>query len=168
MAFSEKRHVIKAWLPVVLWMGVIFVASTDLGSATHTSQIIEPLVKWVKPDATPEQFELVHFIVRKTAHLTEYAILALLILRAVRLSMMPHLLKSAFRAAAITLLISASYAAMDEFHQSFVAGRTASPHDVLIDTMGACAGLTVAGLAGPTKRNKEKERIAQASPIAGE
>src|SRR5258708_34005949 len=82
MIMSAYKH----WLPVVLWMGFIFAMSSDLGSAEHTSRIIEPLVLWLKPDASPEQFELVHFLVRKCGHLSEYALLAFLILRAINFS----------------------------------------------------------------------------------
>ena len=75
----------KQWLPVALWMGFIFVMSSDLGSAAHTSRILEPLILWIKPNASPEELERVHFLVRKFAHLSEYAVLALLVLRAINL-----------------------------------------------------------------------------------
>ena len=131
---------LKLWLPVVLWMTIIFVASTDLGSGEHTSRIIEPLLRWLLPNVTAEQLELGHHLVRKGGHLTEYGILALLLLRAVRGSWFPAP-EVWWRAAGIALLGAAAYAASDEFHQSFVASRGSSPVDVLIDSTGALLAL---------------------------
>jgi VanZ family protein len=136
-------RVFKLWLPVTLWMGLIFVMSTDVGSATQTSRIIEPLVLWIKPNASQEQFELVHFLVRKLGHLSEYAVLALLLLRAIRRSQCSTSHKWSWRAAGFALLVAAAYAATDEWHQSFIPGRTAALTDVLIDSSGALIGLAL-------------------------
>lgn len=136
----------KHWLPVILWMGFIFMMSTDLGSGEHTSRIIGPLLHWVAPDISPEAVNLVHHLVRKGAHLTEYAILALLVLRAASISLRARETGHYCRAAGVALLIAAAYAATDEFHQSFVASRGASVYDVMIDASGAFAALAVASL----------------------
>lgn len=111
-------------------MTVIFIASTDLGSASHTSRFIEPLLRWLKPDISPATLELAHFLTRKAAHLTAYAILAALIWRATAGQNM-------LARAMFSIFLSAAYAIFDEFHQSFIATRTASPTDVLIDCAGA-------------------------------
>ena len=79
------------------------------------------------------------FMVRKLAHLTEYAVLGCLLL---------FLLSAMFRRGrwlvpAVVALIFV-FATMDEFHQSFVQGRTALPEDVLLDTLGACIGVLLA------------------------
>ena len=139
-------RVFKHWLPVFLWMGVIFLMSTDLGSATHTSRIIEPLLRWLNPQISPEAIGRAHFLVRKTGHLTEYAILALLVLRALRKSQPDRWSTHLWRAAGCALLITAAYASTDEWHQSFVPGRTASPVDVLIDGSGGFLALTLSVL----------------------
>jgi VanZ family protein len=136
----------KHWLPVVLWMGFIFVMSTSLGSAEHTSMIIEPLLRWLNPDISPENIDLVHTLVRKGGHLTEYAVLALLTLRAVNISLRTVQTGGWYKATGIALLVAAAYATTDEFHQSFVPGRTASVYDVMIDTSGAFVALTVAAV----------------------
>jgi VanZ family protein len=129
------------WLPVALWMGFIFVMSSDVGSAAHTSLILEPLILWIKPTASPEDIERVHLLVRKSAHLSEYAVLALLILRAHRLSLRPAASRWSWPRAGVALLMAAAYAATDEWHQSFVPSRTADLNDVLIDSSGAFIGL---------------------------
>ena len=127
-------------------MGVIFALSTGLGSADHTSRFIGPLLRWLVPHAAPETIAQAHFLIRKGAHLTEYAVLALLALRAVRRSMHPAASGWSWKAAGLALLISTTYAATDEFHQSFVPGRTPSPGDVMIDSAGALAALALAAL----------------------
>jgi VanZ family protein len=134
------RRFLKYWLPVLLWMIFICVSSTDLMSAEHTSRFIGPFLRWFSPDITEATVASVQLFVRKCAHLTEYAILASLLFRALRQG------RDHFRrAAAIALAISAISAAIDEFHQSFVPSRIGSPYDVAIDVAGALAGLTVYG-----------------------
>src|SRR3989442_3417362 len=70
------------WLPPVLWMGVIMLLSTDTGSAAHTAELLLPLLDWLLPWASPGDLAAIHGLVRKGAHLTEYAILAALWYRA--------------------------------------------------------------------------------------
>jgi hypothetical protein len=72
-AYKRMRRFLKNWLPVLLWLGVIFLGSTDLMSAEHTSRFIVPFLRWLKPDISPESLASIHFIVRKGAHLSEYA-----------------------------------------------------------------------------------------------
>jgi VanZ family protein len=122
------RTFAKSWLPVLAWMFFIFIGSTDLLSAEHTSRFIGPFLRWFAPNVSDASIASVQLVVRKGAHLTEYAILALLIYRALRRF-------------APALMVAGIYAALDEFHQSFVASRTASPWDVAIDCLGAFLGL---------------------------
>ena len=128
----------KPWLPVILWMGLIFAMSTGLGSAEHTSRFVGPFLHWLLPQAPPETIATLHFLIRKAGHFTEYAILALLLRRAIG--------HDGLKPFGLALLVAATYAATDEFHQSFVPGRTPARGDVLIDTSGALVALLVAGL----------------------
>jgi VanZ family protein len=96
------------WLPVVLWAGVIFALSSIPSLGTG-------LGAW-------------DTILRKGAHVTEYAVLALLLVRAIGRE-------------APALALGVLYAASDELHQSFVRGRHASPVDVAIDAVGLALGL---------------------------
>lgn len=124
------------WLPVVLWALMISVFSTDAFSGEHTSALLLPILRTVLPGASQETLLGVHAAIRKLAHLTEYAILGMLVLRA--LERPGRTLATACIAA---LLLCASYAALDEFHQTFVPSRGPSPVDVAIDTCGAALGL---------------------------
>jgi VanZ family protein len=98
------------WLPVLVWAGVIFAFSSipSLNSGLGT----------------------VDLVLRKLAHMTEYAILVALLVRATG---------SYVWAFALTV----AYAASDELHQHFVRGRHGSPLDVAIDAAGALIGVAL-------------------------
>jgi VanZ family protein len=121
-------------------MGVIFFASGDTRSVTHSSRIIEPLVHWLFPHLPADQIWPFVLFFRKCAHLTEYAVFALLLWRAIRAHSAPTTGWS-WRVARNAWLVVVVYASTDEFHQSFVPGRQASPWDVVIDSIGGAAGL---------------------------
>jgi VanZ family protein len=123
----------KKWLPAILWACLISILSTDLFSNTHTSHIIIPLLHWIFPRATAETLERMHAVIRKSAHVTEYFIFSIFLLRGLRGKDRGWKLRWAIWA----VVIAAGYAGLDEFHQSFVPSRTASPWDALLDTVGA-------------------------------
>jgi VanZ family protein len=142
---------LKYWLPVVIWMLVIFTASTGAGTPQHTSRFIRPLLQIFKPDLTDEQFEKIHYVIRKTGHFVEYAILGLLLWRALRSEQRFGALIPAAQFVAV-LLLCAFYATTDEFHQRYVRGREPSLHDVTLDSCGAACGLVVYGIASRKKK----------------
>ncbi len=142
MVSSQVRRFVKYWLPVCAWMVFIFVGSTDLLSASHTSRFIGPFLRWFSPDITDATIASIQLVVRKCGHLTEYAILAGLLCRVLR-----QQFGRIVPAATLAFVVSACYAGLDEFHQSFVASRTGTPWDVTIDCVGALAGLLVYRLA---------------------
>ena len=119
---------------------MIFAGSTDLMSAEHTSRIIVPLLRWFVPTISPLTVVRLEFFLRKAAHVSEYAVLAVLLYRA-----FVHTVFQSRRvlSAGIVLLSCAAYAASDEFHQSFVPSRTASLRDVMIDLCGAMLAVLV-------------------------
>ncbi len=103
-----RSRAVSLWLPVVAWAAVIFA----LSSIPHLSS---GLGTW-------------DTVLRKCAHVTEYAILSALLLRALGRAL------PAFLAAL-------AYAASDELHQHFVRGRHSSGVDVAIDAAGILVGL---------------------------
>jgi len=114
-------------------MGVIFGLSTDMFSSDHTSRFIVPLLNFFFPFLSTQNVELIHELIRKSAHVTEYFILGLLLFRAFRgHSYQEWHLEWTLYAAIVVML----YAMCDEFHQSFVASRGASLGDAAIDTAG--------------------------------
>ena len=108
------RRTLSAWLPVVLWAALIFGLSSipDLGTG---------LGGW-------------DLFLRKLAHMAEYAVLGLLLLRAV-----------GREGPAVVLAIA--YAVTDEVHQGFVEGRHGAWYDVAVDAAGVLLGVYVLGRA---------------------
>ena len=129
---------VRYWLPVIVWVALMFIGSTDLMSAEQTSRIIGPLLRWLNPDISAAAIAQIQFLVRKGAHVTEYAILAALLWRAFRHGSREQW-KISILASAV-LFVCAVFAASDEFHQSLTHSRTASPNDVMIDICGALIG----------------------------
>ncbi len=142
--------------PLIIWVTVIFFASTGEFSATNTSRIVRPLLVWLFPNISEERIALAHFVVRKMAHFTEYAIFALLAARAFRTSSYKLLRRTWFVAAFVLVIL---YSLSDEFHQSFVPTRSASILDSLIDMAGGLAALIIYSLW----RGKKARRAAPTS-----
>jgi VanZ family protein len=144
----SRMRKINAYLPALLWMLAIFVASTDLGSNQRTSRLIGPFLRWFKPDVSEATIRAVQAVVRKSGHVTGYAILALLLFRARRLDTRLPGGPWQWREFWIVVAVCAAYAVSDEVHQSFVPSRQGSVIDILIDTSGAAAGLLLLRWAG--------------------
>ena len=109
-------------IALLLWMGVIFA----LTSIPATSS-----------DTTEQVFGLFNYLVRKSAHLTEYAILGILWYA----SIAGGLREWRPRTARLAWLLTALYGLSDEIHQSFVPNRSSSLNDVVLDAAGALIGL---------------------------
>ncbi|HXR25448.1 MAG TPA: VanZ family protein [Candidatus Binataceae bacterium] len=114
------------WGPVVAWTVTLFILSTSVFSAANTSRVIEPVLRWLLPSATAATIALLHGLTRKAAHFTNYAILFWLLIRG-PMAGRPY----------VALGLCVAYAMLDEGHQIFVPGRTASLYDVALDSSGA-------------------------------
>ncbi|OIP78839.1 MAG: hypothetical protein CO002_01580 [Candidatus Portnoybacteria bacterium CG_4_8_14_3_um_filter_44_10] len=101
------------WLPVIIWAGFIFYLSNQPG--------LKSSLAWPYD-----------FILRKGAHIVEFAVLFLLLLRALEKG---HNLATK-KALGWAFVLTIFYAVSDEYHQSFVAQRVASLTDVAIDSLG--------------------------------
>ena len=130
--------------------------STSAFTDEKTGAVIIPILHWFLPKASHHTLLLLHHIIRKTAHFVEYFIFSLLILRAIRAGRHDTRLRWALAA----ILIVAGYASLDEFHQSFVPGRTPRIADVLLDTSGGTAAQAIAGLVllwGHVRERQKRE-----------
>jgi VanZ family protein len=157
LLMRSTRHLLKSWLPLCIWMAVIFIASTDRGSPAHTSIFIDPFLHWLLPNASADTLDRVHLLIRKLAHLAEYATLGLVLFRALDSTCRSVLRDQRWKIAGLAFGIAALYAASDEFHQSFVPSRHASAVDVLIDTCGAMLGIGMVFAFG--KRTADPEGL---------
>jgi len=143
---KQKLHLILSWSAVIVWMLVIFTLSAQPGEeSTHLSdKVAEIILKRTNivfsqdTDITAATafVKSLKYLLRKCAHLGEYFILGILVMNAVRASKVPM-----FKAIVLSALICVLYAVSDEMHQYFVPGREAQVTDVLIDGMGALAGI---------------------------
>jgi len=150
------RAFFKYWLPVLLWMVLIFTASSDTHSYEHSSRLVEPILRWLFPHWPPARLDEAHEFCRKCAHVTEYAIFAVLVRRA--------LCGGGFASPGWswskvggTLLLVFSYASTDEFHQRFVPTRTSSVRDVFLDTAGGALGLFVLWFVGRIRKRPNQK-----------
>jgi VanZ family protein len=157
MPYEQMRRFLKNWLPVMVWVGVIFLGSTDLMSADHTSRFIVPFLRWLKPDISAETLASIHFIVRKCTHVGEYAILALLLLRAATL--MPNSKRSIPILYVSVWGVCLFVAVTDEFHQTFVASRGASVRDIMVDSSAAVLGLLIGAIFQMSRATGWKKRL---------
>jgi VanZ family protein len=151
-AVCGKDTFFKYWLPVVLWMGLIFGASTDVFSSQRTSRILGPLLRWLKPNVSDETIRAVQTVVRKGCHVAEYSILAVLLWRARRKPFQNDPRPWSWREATRVVFYSGLYAATDELHQGFIPSRDASVWDALLDMLGAAAGLLLLWRLGRGRR----------------
>lgn len=110
---AVARRLFARWLPVVLWMGLIFYLSA------RPSTTYPPMPLWVQ----------------KSVHLTEYAVLALLLFRALGGG------RSVLVAGAWAWGLAVGYGVTDEIHQAFISTRHGSVADVGLDALGAALGL---------------------------
>jgi VanZ family protein len=136
------KSVFKYWLPVLAWLVVTFLGSTNVMSTQQTSRFIVPFLLWLKPGMTEQTVWGIIVFMRQCAHVGEYAVLALLMWRALRWGINVSMRMSTL--CAVVLVSCALFAASDEFHQTFVKSRTPSVRDVLLDVTGASLGLLIA------------------------
>lgn len=129
-----------SWLGVLLWMGLIFYFSAQVGedSGNLSFNITEIAFKIVKKIAPYMDIDTFHHFIRKGAHFTVYLILGILSLNAFQKS---KLLGSKGIVFALGLCIL--YAISDEIHQAFVPGRGPSMKDVGIDSLGSMMGIGI-------------------------
>jgi VanZ family protein len=130
----------------------VLFASSGSFSASNTSRIIRPLLLWLFPDITEASLAYAHFLVRKAAHFSEYAVLALLAARAFRTSQSEKLRRRWWLAA---FALVACVALLDEYHQSFLPARTGTVYDSLLDMAGGAAALASAALWLARRRRRQ-------------
>ena len=122
---------LKYFIPALIWMIFIFIMSHTNGndSSNQSNFIAEIILKVINIDR-----DTLTFIIRKAAHMSEYAILLLLLYYALSNVISKHTLS-------LSLLVTFIYACSDEFHQLFMEGRAGQFRDVCIDTAGGATGI---------------------------
>lgn len=152
---------LKRWGPPLVWMGLIFLFSMESFSYQKTGRFLLPLLGWLFPWASLEGLAFVYAALRKISHPLEYMILSFLWARALAAPSLPshqHLSPDFTTSGCLPVcvrtqtgprrgrfpkpsfpafLLSAFYAMLDEWHQTFVPVRTGSLWDVFLDAFGA-------------------------------
>lgn len=127
-------RIVKYWLPVAALLAVMYYFSTDVFSADNTRSVIEKVFLWFVPHASKHALVNLNYVVRKSAHFTEYAILGAFLFRAFRAD---DPLRWRLRWSVYSFLAAGSWALLDEFHQTLTRTRGGSVWDVLLDSSGA-------------------------------
>jgi VanZ family protein len=151
---------LKQWWPALAWGILISTFSTGAFTSEHTSRIILPVLRWLFPHAPMDTLELIHHLIRKCMHFMEYFIFSLLVLRGIRAGRKENHIAWAL----LAVVVVAAYASLDEFHQSFVPGRTPAVWDVVIDTTGGVAAQLTAALFVLWGHVRERQREGAAKP----
>jgi VanZ family protein len=145
------------WVPLVIWLGVIFAESMSRYAASdETGRLILPVLHWLFPRLSFAQIEELHGLIRKTGHFTGYGLLSYFFFRAWRgtyhlRARTVEVLSRSYRRSGAALIFSDNWratwallamvgtilvASCDEMHQMTLPDRTGSWWDVLLDTIG--------------------------------
>lgn len=155
---GKKKYAAKIlWLfPVIFWMGIIFYMSQNTGTSSGslslkvTERFIS-ILNVIRGDSVSEQAQMTQFlhpIIRKLAHMCEYAILLLFMVPAVGAWVKGE---KKIYIYTLSFILTFLYACTDELHQLFIDGRAGRPTDVLIDAIGAAAALLMIIVTGNSK-----------------
>ena len=135
--YLQPRAVL-VWVVTAAWAGTISVLSTGAYSSSVTGWLLAQLLLSLHIHLTPQTFASIHFLIRKLAHVSEYAMFGLLLYH----SFVPRHPESWHTRSALgAVVIAGLFSLTDEYHQSLVPGRTASIKDCGIDTLGALVGI---------------------------
>jgi VanZ family protein len=121
----------------IIWIGVIFVLSTEYFSSARTAPAVAQFLFDCFPALSEINPTVIEVLTRKLAHWTEYFVLAVFCMGALTSSSVERTARCHIIWGLILGLICA---VVDEFHQSFVPSRTASTRDVLINAIGFVCG----------------------------
>ncbi len=137
------------WLPVVAWAAMIWTFSSSSFQGEETGRFLLPLLGFLLPGASAATLELLHGGVRKLAHITEFAIFAALLVRALGVAG-----RSRRRIVVPALVLGLAWAGIDEIRQTFVPERVGSPVDVGFDGLGVLLGTCLAERFSSGRRSR--------------
>jgi VanZ family protein len=148
---------VRRFLPALGWLTLVLFLGSAWFGAQQTQRWVVPVLRALAPSATSADLQAAHAVTRKVAHVTEYSVLALLWLHAVRAGGRGSLRTASW----IALLVCVGCAFVDEAHQSMLLTRTGSAADAVLDSLAALTALMIV-----RTRNPEGARLPAAA--AGE
>ncbi|WP_251860503.1 VanZ family protein [Clostridium sp. Marseille-Q2269] len=142
----------KYFIPAIIWMIVIFSFSCQVGSESDkNNHFVVTILNELKLEVVNHMdYNLLNFLIRKAAHITEYFILFMLLYFALKKTFYKS---PKLKASIITVL----YACTDEFHQLFTTGREGRVRDVFIDSIGIIIGLFIIYIFHTIKKHRKKQ-----------
>ncbi|MBK7933002.1 MAG: VanZ family protein [Acidobacteria bacterium] len=140
-----------AFVPLLIWIALIFFLSSSQGSVSQTSFIIRPILLFLFPDAPEQTIQNYHAYIRKAAHFSEYAVLAFLAARAFGAVLSDRVRNQKYLIAFLAVL---AIAGIDELNQSLNILRTGSLQDVILDISGGFTMLLIVWLNSRWNRKK--------------
>ncbi len=160
---ADWRWWFNVWTPVVVAIAVICGESTGTMSSEHTSRFLRPLFEHLFGAISDSSWDLFHHILRKSGHFIGYGTVGFTFLRA-WLHTLNHrgpatLLAWRAESTVLAIFSTAIVASCDEFHQTFLPGRTGSPVDVLLDTAGATTLCLLVWIICWSRRAPELEEL---------
>jgi VanZ family protein len=140
---TSRPHLLRAWWPALVWVGLITFESTDLFSAEHTGNMLYNLLSHFLVEIDLYKFLVFHHYLRKTGHVVGYGMLGLLLLRGWRATLDQDHVQLG-RTVLLAWLGTAFVASMDEWHQSYIPSRTGTWRDAVLDSVAGLVFLLVA------------------------
>jgi VanZ family protein len=135
MWLSSGTYLLEFWLPLLVWIGLTQLFSSDAFSYSESASFFAPLLAAIFPGWSMEQIELVHSVFRNIGHVFEFFVMGMLAYRVVRLS------RNAVPTIAIAGVCVLLAGALDELHQMMTLYRGPSLLDVAYDFLGATLGI---------------------------
>ena len=162
----------KNWWPVLVWLGIIRLESTEIASSANTSGLLYAVLSNVVPHVNPHVVQGLNEVLRKTGHFFGYGILGALVFYALRNTnrdwLAPLLLRRwgfyrqdfwRMEWAMLGMLVTITTASLDEIHQSFMPSRTGRWQDVVLDACGAAALQIIIYVFSLRALNRRRERV---------
>lgn len=119
-----------------MWLTVIVLESTNLGSAEHTGRILYPIFHFLF-GMDLVRFAAWHSLLRKTGHFVGYFTLSVLLFRSWRATFPRLSTRWCLQWATVAFLSASLVSMLDEWHQSLLNSRTGTLSDVVLDSCAA-------------------------------
>jgi len=168
------KIVARNWWPVLVWLGIIRLESTDIASSTNTWGLLYAVLSRVAPNINLHVVAALNEVLRKTGHFFGYGILGVLVFYALRNTnrdwLTPLLLRRwglyrhdfwRMEWALLGMLVTLMTASFDEIHQSFIPSRTGRWQDVVLDTCGAAVLQIIVYAFSLRALKRKREQVVQ-------
>jgi VanZ family protein len=154
----------REWTAAILWLILIAIESTPWLSAQNTGHVLYQLLASFFGSINVSGVSAANAVLRKVGHVTGYGILSWLLFRAWRVTLgSARAMAWALPWSVIAFFMTVAVASLDEWHQTFLASRTGTIHDVYLDSASA---LVVQVLLFAILRKRRGEPVADVQTVS--